>query len=336
MNQIFRSTRKLFVTNSILFQGNRMKCYAGRESRMLSKMLGLSKKKNQHRPEWFEEFSIVRTDTPVLSSKKAKSAAKRVSRRSAVLNSLFMKNVTDLLANNSLGRSIIGYGVEITQVNVCQGFGVLNIFWFASKEGVNNDIEEKLANIAGPLRHELSQLRLMGEVPRIQFVKDREVMLSRDVDRLLEIADYGEDYELTYGTKAKNKFKTEANETTDMRNDIFGLDRNAIMNRIMSSLQKTKDAWRAYENVSSTSPKTLPSTLKSSSIDSIRMENAKNKQSEEAMEKFLVNRKFARKFERQKYANTLSYVDAIEEEKDYESDYDDSDTESSLDGHKIK
>lgn len=35
----------------------------------------------------------------------------------------------------------------------------------------DSQLDELLQNISGPLRHELSRLRIMGEVPKIQFVK---------------------------------------------------------------------------------------------------------------------------------------------------------------------
>jgi len=41
-----------------------------------------------------------------------------------------------------------------------------------AKASVNvSELDELLQNISGQLRHELSRLRIMGEVPKIQFVK---------------------------------------------------------------------------------------------------------------------------------------------------------------------
>lgn len=41
----------------------------------------------------------------------------------------------------------------------------------ARKSEDDSQLDTLLQNISGPLRHELSRLRIMGEVPKIQFVK---------------------------------------------------------------------------------------------------------------------------------------------------------------------
>lgn len=50
-------------------------------------------------------------------------------------------------------------------------YKLLKVYWLA--RGTTNDelVDKILQNNAGLLRHELSQLRLMGVVPIIEFVK---------------------------------------------------------------------------------------------------------------------------------------------------------------------
>lgn len=50
-------------------------------------------------------------------------------------------------------------------------FNKVNVFWLA--RGTENDetVENILKRTAGQLRHELSELRVMGVVPHIEFVK---------------------------------------------------------------------------------------------------------------------------------------------------------------------
>lgn len=54
---------------------------------------------------------------------------------------------------------------------VTPDFKGVNVFWIA--KGTENDetLEKLLTKNAGALRHELSQLRVMGVVPKINFVK---------------------------------------------------------------------------------------------------------------------------------------------------------------------
>jgi ribosome-binding factor A len=54
---------------------------------------------------------------------------------------------------------------------VAPDFNKVNVFWLA--RGTENDemVEKILKRSAGQLRHELSELRVMGVVPYIEFVK---------------------------------------------------------------------------------------------------------------------------------------------------------------------
>lgn len=47
----------------------------------------------------------------------------------------------------------------------------MNVFWVCKGDLSDKETEVLLNKIAGPLRHELSTLRVMGEVPYVVFVK---------------------------------------------------------------------------------------------------------------------------------------------------------------------
>lgn len=149
-------------------------------------------------------------------------------------------------------------------------FHSLTVFWLA--QGDENDvvIDKALKSMAGPLRHELSQLRLMGEVPRICFVKDKFYSKAAEVDILLKKADFGDDFvptdptifmksepqlQIPLSKEARAKiYEMEENfepedeeaELPPMRHDVLGLDHSAIMKKISISMDKSKKAWEAY------------------------------------------------------------------------------------------
>lgn len=50
-------------------------------------------------------------------------------------------------------------------------FNKLNVFWLARGTENDTEIERILKRSSGKLRHELSQLRVIGVVPHIEFVK---------------------------------------------------------------------------------------------------------------------------------------------------------------------
>jgi ribosome-binding factor A len=54
---------------------------------------------------------------------------------------------------------------------VAPDFNKVNVFWLARGTDNDADVEGMLKRSAGHLRHELSELRVMGVVPYIEFVK---------------------------------------------------------------------------------------------------------------------------------------------------------------------
>lgn len=171
-------------------------------------------------------------------------------------------------------------------MKISPDFRSLNIFWLA--QGDENDpiIGNILKGIAGPIRHELSQLRLMGEVPRIYFVKDRLYSKAIEVDLLLRKADFGDDFVPTDPTvfmKARLELQMSLpeeirakireieremieeeeyieKELPAMRNDVLGVDHSTIMKRIAVSIDKSKKAWETFETRSETILSTVTPT----------------------------------------------------------------------------
>ncbi|XP_046999691.1 putative ribosome-binding factor A, mitochondrial [Schistocerca americana] len=241
-----------------------MNKYAAREGRFLAKVMKSGPKKKKY---WssFEDNSVP-SATQMASAIGGKSA-----KRVAVLNKLFMKNITGLMATGEVAAEILGKGIEISKVKVASDFNLVNVYWCAKGDGCDEDIEKTLQSVAGQLRHELSQLRVMGVVPRIQFVKDKHYSKTAEVERLLQTADFGEDYvPSTDGSSIRSEFteeytlnqrKEEKKDCKDdllneveyddddldlpvMRMDVLGVDHSAIMKKIVRSMKKAKASHR--------------------------------------------------------------------------------------------
>jgi ribosome-binding factor A len=54
---------------------------------------------------------------------------------------------------------------------VAPDFNKVNVFWLARGTESDDMVEKILKRSAGQLHHELSELRVMGVVPHIEFVK---------------------------------------------------------------------------------------------------------------------------------------------------------------------
>ncbi|KRT78995.1 hypothetical protein AMK59_8557, partial [Oryctes borbonicus] len=116
-----------------------------------------------------------------------------------------MMNITDLMTSGENAARFAGYGLEINRVKVTPDYKGINVYWIA-KESINDEeIDKLLQSRSGPLRHELTQLRVIGMIPKIKFIKDKEYARIVEVESKLAYADFGEDYE---ETDASIKYKS--------------------------------------------------------------------------------------------------------------------------------
>lgn len=207
--------------------------------------------------------------------------------------------------------------------------------------------------MAGFIRHELSQLRLMGEVPRIFFVKDKHYSKAAEIDILLKRADFGEDFVPTDPTlfmksdpqlqmKLSDDIRSriheieqnldddeelfEDEELPEMRNDVLGIDHSLIMKKIATSMDKSKKAWETFETRSETiladgSP-TKNFTAAQLEIDKF----AKEADLRDDFVRFLERKQFAKREtpERKKHRNHFPHEDPndVEEYRDQVPDGD--------------
>ncbi|GAB0100683.1 uncharacterized protein DMENIID0001_167590 [Sergentomyia squamirostris] len=244
-----------FATSSVMARKKIPIMSVSRQVKIMDKLMHGRNKGNRH---WHEASvpagAHVGSSSPT-SISDPKGQPKHVLRRVTVLNKLFMRNIADIMATGELSGEIVGKGLEICRVKIAPDFRVVNVYWLAKGTDADDEIEMLLGRISGRLRHELSQLRLMGEVPRISFQKDLNFSKFADVDRLLEKADFGEDYvPLQMGQKLKENIAVDKNAEIfptdalpEMRQDVFGLNHEEIMMKISKTMSKTQSAWEKYE-----------------------------------------------------------------------------------------
>lgn len=271
---------------------------------MLRKLL-TGKKKIVHK---FQDSHEVKKSEPIFATKK--TPAKLSMRRTTVLNKMFMTHISELIASGPAGQELSGLGLEITRIKVCQNYHGVNIFWTATAPCDFDYVEEKLASIKDAVRHDLHQMQVMGIVPHLTFVRDHELTYSQELSILFEKADYGDDYQPSYGrSKTMTDFQTQVgmnkeendNESSviPMRHDVFGLDHALIMGRVKQAMNKSKQAWTHFEQKQSPPTTSKPFTF-NTSFESIREEQKSEKQSKDVLKEFLDKRRIERKIRRKK------------------------------------
>lgn len=231
----------------------------------------------EHSSQAFKDLSFMMNGpSSDSSSRKSKGMPGRTIRRVGVLSTVFMESITSLLATGEASTDIIGLGLEITQVKISSDFKCVNVYWYGSGTANDDELEVALKGIAGNLRHTLSQLRVIGQVPPIVFVKDKKHARLAEIEYLLSKADFGEDYTPTalghnfkismtsqhYTPSLKSswsvspqlskdlesleletnnhiseeKGEEETPSETDMRQNMLGLDWGKVMEKVVPSL----------------------------------------------------------------------------------------------------
>lgn len=230
--------------------------YEGRQAKMLSKLIS-GKGKNKsflpgHSPQVLSPSNLV---TP-----KRGVPANTISRRRVMLNKMFMQHITDLIASDPISDELTAYNLEICNVEVTKTYGMVNVYWSISRSTDYDLVQTKLTSIAGKLRSQLIRMQVMGIVPKIAFVQDKQASYMTQLEDLYERADYGEDYEPGQNkTTIKRKFDTEPfdqgeDPSLTMRNDVFGLNHSIIMGRVKQNLAKAR---KALEHIESKTPNEL-------------------------------------------------------------------------------
>jgi hypothetical protein len=100
------SHRNLSTSCALQAQGSQIK----KQVNMLKKILSGSKEKGKRRFIFNENLPKVES---VKKLSDARGQGKESNRRVTVLNKLFMKNITDLMATDAFSKGITGFGVQV-------------------------------------------------------------------------------------------------------------------------------------------------------------------------------------------------------------------------------
>ncbi|XP_076642902.1 uncharacterized protein LOC143353442 [Halictus rubicundus] len=315
---IINQTRRHFFNNNI--QNNIHK-----QSKIIKKLL----RKNELKRGQIEGITFSET------TKKGPSV--HTQRRMNVLDKVLMEHITDFMSTGELDPRLENKSIEICLVKVTQDFKQINIYWLDNSLD-QSDTVEILNDCAHRLRYELCQLYVMGNLPPIQFVKDKHKDIAKEVERKLAAADYGEDYQPnlyplavnhTVSLKAFTNADKQSTDSPDdtfnvtlpvMKHDVFDLDHDRIMSKIKVSLLQSRHMLK--KRVTNTQLNLFPA---SESISQNVPNFLTTQEQEEQFAKFLKDKQRER---RRKYKKDRSNKDIIyqlneEREDDFEDTYDD-------------
>nr|XP_006812283.1 PREDICTED: putative ribosome-binding factor A, mitochondrial-like [Saccoglossus kowalevskii] len=169
----------------------------------------------------------------------------RHSSRLHIINTVLYQNLLDLINTNVISDELEELNVELIKVTMAGDFSACRVFWKASGD-INEDkhIQELLNKYAGPVRHKLTQLRLIGFLPKVVFVKDKGEANRVEVERLLAVADLGPDEEeedVTMETKYDKMdfiLKPDRDTGSHPDSDLFNINHKELHSQIMKFKKK--------------------------------------------------------------------------------------------------
>lgn len=238
---------------------------ANQMARALQK-LSSSKKTKQ---KWYNNSQIQANLLPV-RTKEPRCLSKQGQRRINVLNKLYMRYITDIMATGQMSEQLLGNNIEITKVKVTSDFNTINVYWVANGMTDEDNIKGLLKRAGGFVRHELSNLQTIGLIPHINFVKDTELGKNQEVEQILrQLEEQAEIQDSTNSqlniveskklnlelpehivkqiSSLETKEPLEEEDIPPMKYDTLGLDQLSIGKRITNEISKTRKAWNDHQ-----------------------------------------------------------------------------------------
>ncbi|XP_043834860.1 putative ribosome-binding factor A, mitochondrial isoform X2 [Dromiciops gliroides] len=185
------------------------------------------------------------------TSKKTK---KEDSIRKRALDGILYQALSDLICTSEVNQDVYDLNVEFSKVSLAPDFSVCRVYWKTSLCAEQNDhIEAVLQKSASRFRHLLITHQILRNVPPIVFIRDKESAAIAEVNRLLEIADFGppDEKDLTQSEPSELKAPVDSISSnvsgSTVQPSLFGIDHEALHKQIM---EYKRSKGKGHESVS--------------------------------------------------------------------------------------
>lgn len=169
--------------------------------------------------------------------------------RCRVLNGLIHKAVLEMATTCEVSQEFYDLKLEICKVSLSSSFSACRVYWNpASTVEEESYVESVLRKSAPRIRYLLKSQQIVGNVPPVVFVKDKEAAAVREVEDLLADADFGPPEEETSQNDSSKLFpSTTQSSDSPVRSNLFGIDHELLNKQIMD--YKKMKVSRHIENI---------------------------------------------------------------------------------------
>ncbi|XP_017322862.1 putative ribosome-binding factor A, mitochondrial [Ictalurus punctatus] len=197
---------------------------------------------NKRKKRWYETPQSVVTGQSGFM-KPAKKRSMEDSLRVRTLNTILYKSISDLLTSHEVNAQIPSYDVEITKVSLLADYSVCRIYWKTSlSTDRDRQIQQILDKCAPRIRYLLISQQILGSVPPLVFVRDKQYAALKEVENLLKIADYGPGDDSEKLVLNEKDAETKVHTVEKKRLDVFGVDHDALYRQIEDYKQRSRDS----------------------------------------------------------------------------------------------
>nr|XP_054748323.1 putative ribosome-binding factor A, mitochondrial [Lytechinus pictus] len=170
---------------------NKNKITHGFSLRKFEKMMTKKKKKFYSDPVHTSQLGKMTVLNPI-SKKPENKHGQKEGVRLQVFNTILYEHIVDLVNSNYISEELEQLQVQILSVRVAGDMSVARVYWQASGNAESDDkVQGILDKYTGRVRHTLISLHVLGNVPRVCFLKDKTAANIAEVNHLLASADFG-------------------------------------------------------------------------------------------------------------------------------------------------
>ncbi|XP_072460116.1 putative ribosome-binding factor A, mitochondrial [Notamacropus eugenii] len=222
---------------------------------LLKKFASKTKKKF-----WYESPSLGPhlTHNPSSLESLMKPASKKTRKEDSIrkraLDGILYQALSDLISTFEVNQDVYDLNVEFSKVSLAPDFSACRVYWKTSLSAEQNDhIEAVLKKSASRFRHLLITRQVLRNVPPIVFIRDKGSAAIAEVNRLLEIADFGpsDEKDLPPSDPSEHKasvasISSHMSEST-VQPSLFGIDHEALHKQIM---EYKRNKGKGHETIS--------------------------------------------------------------------------------------
>ncbi|XP_068864044.1 putative ribosome-binding factor A, mitochondrial isoform X2 [Aphelocoma coerulescens] len=170
--------------------------------------------------------------------------------RCRVLNGLIHKAVLEMATTCEVSQEFYDLKLEICKVSLSSNFSACRVYWNpVSTTEEESYVENVLRKSAPRIRYLLKSQQIVGNIPPVVFIKDKEAAAVKEVEDLLAIADFGPPEEEETSQNDSSKLLPSITQSSDspIRPNLFGIDHELLNKQIMD--YKKMKASRHMESI---------------------------------------------------------------------------------------